>query len=148
MDALSLLDDEIALVLDARPGDVVRHHGDTIGRLCGQGRPPFVVALMDDGPEAGRRAQADLAGRGLPASRLLVFGIVGEFSLDAPMVEAAVRALAFVCWRYDCNIICTSASVFSVASAAASPNGLGLMLNEAGQFRLIAAPRRSARETD
>ncbi len=148
MDASSLLDAEIALVLDARPGDIVRRHGDMIGRLCGQGRPPFVVALMDDGPEAGRQAGVDLAGRGLPGGRLLVFGIVGEFSLDAPVVEAAVRALAFVCWRYDCNVICTSTAALPVASAAASPNGLGLVLSEAGLYRLIDAPRRSARETD
>jgi hypothetical protein len=140
-----LFDTENTLILAAGPDDAVRHCGALIAALCRQGRPPFVIALGDAGADADRAA---LAACGLAGGRLLIFGIPGELPVDGPVFAAAVRALSFVSWRYDCNLVCAPAPVLPIARAAAAASGLGLIAAEAGGYRLIAPPRRSAREAD
>jgi len=151
MDPASLFDTENVLVLAERPGDAVRHCGDLIARLCRQGRPPFVVVLTDGnagGVAADRDARAGLAQCGLAGGRLLMFGITGAVPGSGPLLEAAVRALCFVSWRHDCNVLCAPAPAMPVARAAAAASGLGLVRTDRGQYHLVQAPRRSARETD
>jgi LmbE family N-acetylglucosaminyl deacetylase len=127
----------------------VRHCGELIARLCRLGRPPFVVVLTDGnaaGMEADRQARAELARCGLDGGRLLMFGIAGDVPAGGRLFDAAVAALCFVSWRHDCNALCAPDAALPVARAAASASGLGLVQAEQGAYRLLAAPRRSARD--
>jgi LmbE family N-acetylglucosaminyl deacetylase len=149
MDADTVFATENVLVLAARPGDAVRHCGALIGRLCRQGRPPFVVVLTDGdapGADADRQARAELAACGLDSGRLLMFGIAGDAPAAGRLFAAAVTALGFVSWRHDCNVLCAPDAAMPVARAAAAASGLGLVRAEAGAYHLIATPRRNARD--
>jgi LmbE family N-acetylglucosaminyl deacetylase len=149
MDADALFATENFLVLAARPGEAVRHCGALIARLCRQGRPPFVVVLTDGNAPAAaadRQARAELAACGLAGGRLLMFGIAGEPPAAGPVFAAAVAALGFVTWRHDCNALCAPDAALPVARAAAAASGLGLVHADAGAYRLLATPRRSARD--
>ncbi len=149
MDPAHLFETETALIVAARPGEAVRHVGTLIARLCRRGRPPFVVVLTDgnrDGAEADRQARAELAGCGLDGGRLLMFGVAGEPPTGGRVFDAAVAALCFVSWRYDCNVLCAHAPALPVAQAAAATSGLGLVRAHEAVYHLLQAPRRSARE--
>jgi LmbE family N-acetylglucosaminyl deacetylase len=149
MDAATILAAETVLVLAARPGEAVRDCGALIAHLCRQGRPPFVVVLTDGnaaGAEADRQARAALAACGLDGGRLLMFGIAGELPAEGTLFDAAVRALCFVAWRHDCNVLCAPPAALPLARAAVAASGVGLVRADQGAYHLIAAPRRSARD--
>jgi hypothetical protein len=149
MDAVALLDTENVLILAERPGDAVRQCGPLIARLCGRGRPPFVVVLTDgnaDGADADRQARTELAICGLDGGRLLMFGIAGDLPGGGKVFEAAAAALCFVGGRHDCNVLCAAGAALPVARAASAASGLGLVASVGGLYHLLEAPRRSARD--
>ena len=150
--SLTIFQSETTLILAERPGDEVRQYGDLIATLCRAGRPPFVVVLSDGTLSAGladRRVRAGLEGLGLATGRMLMFGIAGDVPTAGPVFEAAVQAVCFVSWRHDCNVLCVASetpAVHTLASAAVEASGLGLVTRPGGTYRLVAAPRRSARD--
>jgi LmbE family N-acetylglucosaminyl deacetylase len=149
MDGNAILQADNVLVLVARPDDAVRHCGALIAGLCRAGRPPFVVVLTDGnaaGADADREARTTLAGCGLDRGRLLMFGIAGAMPAGGDVFDAAVAALCFVAWRHDCNVLCAPQAALPVARAASAASGVAVVGADAGQFDLIAPPRRSARD--
>ncbi len=151
MDADGLFDTETVLLLALRPDDAARQHGALIARLCRQGRPPFVVVLTDGDAavaSADRQARDGLAACGLDTGRMVMFGIAGALPAAGPVFDASVAALCFLGWRYDCNLLCAASAALPPARAAAHASGLGLVAFDADGYRLIAPPRRSARDAD
>ena len=137
------------LILVERPGDEVQRFGDLIAALCRAGRPPFVVVLTDGpalDPAADARTRHTLARLGLDGGRMLMFGIAGEAPRSGPVFQAAVRALCFVTWRHDCNILAAPAGLTFLAQAVADQSGLGLAQAAGSQLHLLRPPSRSARE--
>ena len=146
-----LLAAETLLILAERPGDAAPGCGALIAARCRAGRPPFVVVLTD-GPVTDAAADGvvrrELAGLGLDGDRMLMFGLAGALPSAGPVFDAAVRAVCFVMWRRDCNLVLALAGgvAGAVARAVAGESGVGLGEYGGGSVRLLNAPRRSVRE--
>ena len=105
--------DENVLVLVPRPGDESLLCGGLIAGSCRRGRPPFVMVLGDGAATdhgAARHARATVAAAGLlglDRERVLMAGIRdGHLLPQGAVFDAAVRAVAAVMWRWDCNVVC------------------------------------------
>jgi LmbE family N-acetylglucosaminyl deacetylase len=140
---------ENVLLLAERPADPARDAAAPIAALCQAGRPPFVVVLSDgDDPDPDARARQALRGLGLGEGRMLMFGIQGAVPSAGPVYDATVRALCFVAWRHDCNLLVAPEALTTLAWDVVRASGVGLACYAAGSVDLLAPPRPSAREVD
>jgi LmbE family N-acetylglucosaminyl deacetylase len=138
------------LLLVTRPGEEMTLLAAPIAEACRRGRPPL-VALLTDGSgrapdsEAGaaraaaaeRAARRNAAALGLPENRLFLFGLHDGTAPrpGAPLFEPLARALDFLMWSRDCQVLWAPAAAgasgdhaaaASVAAAVAAASGVAL----------------------
>jgi len=144
---------ENVLILAPHPGDESLFCGGLIAELCRLGRPPFVMVL-DDGsashPHSStysaehlahlheRETRAAVRHLGLQPARLLMVGLLDGSppSAEGPIFKAVVRAVAFVMWARDCNVLLAPApntpdpaheATYRIARAVVAETGVGVL---------------------
>ncbi len=133
-------------VLVQAPGEETLCCGGLIAEACMRGRPPFVAILSDGGDAAdalARQTRAAVAHLGVPADWLLLLGL--RVAATGLLLDAAVRAVAMLTWRYDCNLIVAPADD-PVAAGVVAATGIRRLGYGAGVP--LCSPRGAARRAE